>query len=187
MALVVLLRGVNVGGHRRFRPSRLAHELRRFDVVNIGAAGTFVVRHPGSRREFRAALLREIPVATEIVFCDGSKLQRLESVNPFGLEPPDPGVVRFVSFLTRLQRTRPTLPLTLPEGENWLVRVIASADRLVFGEYHRHMRTIGCLGQLDKLFGAPATTRNWNTIRSILRVLNDRSDTSNELPSPMSK
>jgi uncharacterized protein (DUF1697 family) len=47
MALVVLLRGVNVGGHKTFRPKRLAERLRDLDVVNIGAAGTFVVRRRG--------------------------------------------------------------------------------------------------------------------------------------------
>ena len=41
MALVVLLRGANVGGHRTFRPSTLAGQLKHFGVVNIGAAGYF--------------------------------------------------------------------------------------------------------------------------------------------------
>ena len=53
MALVVLLRGINVGGHRAFRPKLLAGDLGRFDVVNIGAAGTFVVRKPGVREDCR--------------------------------------------------------------------------------------------------------------------------------------
>ena len=44
MALIVFMRGVNVGGHKSFQPSVLAKELAEFDVVNIGAAGTFVVR-----------------------------------------------------------------------------------------------------------------------------------------------
>ena len=47
MAFVVFLRAVNVGGHQTFRPSVLAKELSEYDVVNIGAAGTFVVRKPG--------------------------------------------------------------------------------------------------------------------------------------------
>ena len=42
MALVVFLRGVNVGGHRTFRPSLLARQLEPYGVVNVGAAGTFV-------------------------------------------------------------------------------------------------------------------------------------------------
>jgi hypothetical protein len=33
------------------------------------------------------------------------------------------------------------------------------------------MKTIGYLGQLDNLFGAPATTRSWTTILSVLRIL----------------
>ena len=49
MTLVVFLRGVNVGGYKTFRPSLLAKELAEFDVVNIGAAGTFVVRKPISQ------------------------------------------------------------------------------------------------------------------------------------------
>ncbi len=60
MALIVFLRGVNVGGHKTFRPSILARELSDYDVVNVGAAGTFIVRKPGSRGEFRAELLRKL-------------------------------------------------------------------------------------------------------------------------------
>src|SRR5687768_7737348 len=141
MALVVLLRGVNVGGHRRFRPSRLAHALRRFEMVNVGAAGTFVVRRPGPRREFRAALTRALPFAAEIVLCEDRELRRLESGQPFGPEPSEPGVVRFVSFLARRCPVRPALPIQLPAGDDWLVRVVSSTDRLVFGEYRRDMRT----------------------------------------------
>jgi hypothetical protein len=45
----------------------------------------------------------------------------------------------------------------------------------VFGEYRRHMKTIGCLGKLDEIFGAPATTRSWTTMLSIARLLRDPS------------
>jgi len=53
------------------------------------------------------------------------------------------------------------------------VRVIAASDRFVFGLYRRHMKTITCLGQIDQMFGVPATTRNWNSITAIVRVLNN--------------
>jgi hypothetical protein len=33
------------------------------------------------------------------------------------------------------------------------------------------MKTIGYLGQIDKLFGATATTRTWNTILAVTRIL----------------
>jgi len=171
MALVVFLRGVNVGGHRTFRPSILARELSEYDVVNVGAAGTFVVRKPGPRAKFRAALLRKLPFETEVALRDGHDLVRLETENPFGAELSRPGVVRFVSVLPKAGHVRASLPVALPPGEDWLVRVIAADGRFVFGAYRRHMKTIGYLGQIDKLFDAPATTRNWNTILAIVRIL----------------
>ena len=173
MALVVFVRGMNVGGHRTFRPSVLARELSVFDVVNIGAAGTFVVRKPGSRAKFRAELLRRVPFEAEVVICDGRDLLRLETEHPFGTAPARPDRTRFVSFLPKSSRVAAVAPIAIPSSGPWFVRVIAAKGRFVFGEYRRHMKTIGYLGQLDKLFGGRATTRNWNTIAAIVRILKD--------------
>jgi uncharacterized protein (DUF1697 family) len=171
MALVVFLRGVNVGGHRTFRPSLVARGLSDFDVVNVGAAGTFVVRKPGSRANFRAALLRKLPFATHVVLCDGRDLLRLETENPFASERSRGEVVRFVSILAKRGRVPAVRSLRLPPSGEWLVRVIASQGQFIFGLYRRHMKTIGYLGQLDRLFGGRATTRNWNTIAAVIRIL----------------
>jgi len=181
MALVVFLRGVNVGGHRTFRPSILARELSDYDVVNVGAAGTFVVRKPGPRAKFRSDLLRKLPFEAQVVLCDGQELIRLEAENPFGADPVRSDVslasltrrvsVRFVSILSKAARVRPSMPITLPPDGEWFVRLIAAKNRFVFGMYRRHMKTIGYLGQIDNLFGVPATTRNWNTIMAVVRIL----------------
>ena len=173
MALVVFLRGVNVGGHRTFRPSRLAKDLREFDVVSIGAAGTFVARNKVAPAKLRAALQAKLGFETNIAICDGNDLLALESRNPFGREAARPDVVRFVSVFEKDARIERRIPFSLPAESNWLVRVIAAKGHFVFGEYRRHMKTIGYLGQLDKLFGASATTRNWNTIVAIIAVLKD--------------
>jgi uncharacterized protein (DUF1697 family) len=171
MALVVFLRGVNVGGHRTFRPSVLAKELSGYDVVNVGAAGTFVVRKPVSIAELRAALLRKLAFDAEVMICHGRDLLGLVGADPFADEPSSPDVVRFVSILAKVARLRPSLPILLPPDGPWLLRIITSKDRFVFGMYRRHMKTIGYLGQIDKLLGAKATTRNWNTITAIARIL----------------
>jgi uncharacterized protein (DUF1697 family) len=151
----------------------LAKELSDHDVVNVGAAGTFIVRKPGSRATFRAALLRKLPFETKVILCDGRDLIRLETENPFG-PARSSDVVRFVSVLSQRGRVRASLPVTFPPGGKWLVRVIASTGQFVFGEYRRHMKTIGYLGQVDKLFAVPATTRNWNTMMAIVRILKDK-------------
>jgi len=171
MALVVFLRGINVGGYRTFRPSMLARELAAYDVVNVGAAGTFVVRKPGSRARFLAELRRNLRFETGVALCDGSDLLRLEMENPFGTEAPRADVVRFVSVLSKAGSGKGRLPIVIPEVGEWFVRIIGSKNRLVFGVYRRHMKTIGYLGQIDELFGAQATTRSWNTILSVVRIL----------------
>jgi len=171
MALVVFLRGVNVGGHKTFRPSILAQELSEFEVINVGAAGTFVVHKPGSRTSFRDALLSKLPFQTEVVMCDGDDLIRLETENPYGAAPIPSDVVRFVSVLSQAGGVRVSLPVAFPSDGEWLVRVMAAEGQFVFGMYRRHMKTISYLGQIDKLYGVPATTRNWNTITAIIRIL----------------
>jgi uncharacterized protein (DUF1697 family) len=176
--LVVFLRGVNVGGHRTFRPSLLAEKLSDYDVVNVGAAGTFVVRKAVSRGKFRAALLRELPFEAVVVLCEGSDLIRIAEENLFGTEPSRPDIVRFVSILSGAIVRPARLPVAFPSDGKWLVRIIAQRDQFVFGMYRRHMKTIGYLGQVDRLFGVPATTRNWNTILAVARILKSQAASS---------
>ena len=171
MALVAFLRGVNVGGHRSFRPSAIAAKLRRYDVVNVGAAGTFVVRKPGSRAKFTAELRRHLPFEAVVALCNGGDLVDFVNESPFGSEPARSDVTRFVSILSRASRVRPALPVALPSNDEWFVRVLGARKSFVYGEYRRHMKTIAYLGKLDTLFGAPATTRSWSTIVAIARLL----------------
>jgi uncharacterized protein (DUF1697 family) len=171
VALVVLLRGLNVGGHRTFRPTTLAAQLKRLDAVNIGAAGTFVIRRPVTRTKLRAELARRLPFDTEIVICEGREIVGLMSRNHFADQPARPDVVRFVSVLSRRPRSAPSTLVSFPSSGKWLLKILAHEGRFVFGVYRRHMKVIGYLGALDRLFGLPATTRNWNTIAAIARVV----------------
>lgn len=171
MSHVVLLRGVNVGGHRTFRPAELATQLQHLECVNIGAAGTFVIRQPISQTALRAELTKRLPFETEIMICKSREIVRLLAQDWFGGRPDRADVTRFVTVLLRVPRTSPPLPLTLPSSGQWLVRVVARDGRFVIGEYRRQMKAIGLLGTLDRIFGASGTTRNWNTISKIANAL----------------
>ena len=171
MALVVLLRGVNVGGRRTFRPSRLAEQLTHLDAVNIGAAGTFVIRQPVTRTQLRAELARRLPFDTKIMICEGREILRLMSQNHFADQPARPDIVRFVSVLAQRPRSAPSTPISFPSSGKWLLKILTRENQFVFGLYRRHMKAIGYLGTLDRLFGVPVTTRNWNTITAISKVL----------------
>ena len=171
MALVALLRGINVGGHRAFRPSVLAKELERFDVVNVGAAGTFVVRKATSQAKLRAEIQRRLPFQADVMICDGRDILRLASGDPFAGQPSGPDIIRFVSVLARRRAPSSGAPLSLPSDGEWCLKVLTCQDRFVLGLHRRQMKAIGYLGQLEKIFGVPLTTRGWNTILAIARVL----------------
>ena len=170
-ALVVLLRGVNVGGHKAFKPTTLAAQLKHLDVVNIGAAGTFVVRKPITQAKLRAELKRALPFDTEVAIVAGSDILKLTAKNPFAGEAARPDLVPFVSTLCKRPRSLPDVPLNLPPGGQWLLKIIACDNRFACGVYRRHMQAIKYLGTLDRIIGVPVTTRNWNTINAIAKVL----------------
>ena len=171
MALVVFLRGINVGGHRTFRPTKLAEALKHLGAVNIGAAGTLVIRQAMTQAQARAEVARILPFVAEIVVCQSREIVKLLSKDPFEGQSVRPDVVRFVSVLSQRPRLSPSTPRQFPSSGRWLMKILARRNRFVIGMYRRHMKVIGYLGALDRLYGVTATTRNWNTIATIARVL----------------
>ena len=171
MALVVFLKGVNVGGHRRVRPTELAKQLKRYDVVSIGAAGTFIVRKPVSLAKFRAELKRRLPFEAEVMICRGSDILRLAAIDPFAREPGDRSVMQFVTILAKRPKSRAVMPIVMPPAGDWEFRVLDHIDQFVIGVCRRQMKAIGHFGQLEKIFGCTGTTRSWSTVLKIARSL----------------
>jgi uncharacterized protein (DUF1697 family) len=168
---VVFLRAVNVGGANRCRPALIATQLAQFGVINIGAVGTFVVRENVTEALLRHAIARTLPFKCEIMICPARAILMLAAKNPFSQQPDSPNVTRFVNVLAKRLGKPPPLPFNLPSENNWLLKIIAIQDRFVLGLYRREMKAISYLGKIEKLFGVPATTRNWNTIEKVVRIL----------------
>ena len=173
MRWVVFLRAVNVGGTNRCRPALIAKQLARFDIVNIGAVGTFVVGENVSESALRVAFARKLPFKCEIMICPARDIIKLTSTDPFAQQPSGPDITRFVSVLHKRPRVLPLVPLSLPSDPDWLLKIIAIQSRFVLGVYRRQMKAISYLGKIEKKFGVAATTRNWNTIQKVAQILND--------------
>ena len=171
MASVVFLRAVNVGGTNRCRPAELVKQLKKFDLVNIGAVGTFVARKNVSESSRRAAIAKKLPFKCEIMICPAKAIVDLVRKDPFAREPSAANITRFVNVLHKPLRKRPPLPLSLPSDDDWLLRVIAIQGRFVIGLYRREMKAITYLGKIEQLLGVPATNRNWNTIQKVVNIL----------------
>lgn len=172
MALVVFLRGVNVGGHKAFQPSALARDLADFDVVNLGAAGTFVVRGKVGQTALRAEILRRLPVEAELMICPARAVLDLASGEAFRDAHSGQDVTQYVSVLANRPRTLPPLPITQPAGKDWQVKVIGVTGQFALSLHRRMGRTLVYPNAVvEKKLGVAATTRNWNTIVAISKVL----------------
>src|SRR2546429_1153519 len=82
-----------------------------------------------------------------------------------------PNITRFVNVLAKPPPLPLPLPLNLPSADDWLLKIIAIQNRFVLGIYRRQMKAISYLGKIEKLLDVPMTTRNWNTIEKIAKIL----------------
>jgi uncharacterized protein (DUF1697 family) len=180
---VVFLRAVNVGGANRCQPALIAKQLAKFGIVNIGAVGTFIVRKDVSESTLRAAIAKKLPFKSEIMICPARDILKLAAKkDPFARQPSGPDITRFVNVLARRLPAPPSLPLSLPSDDDWLLKIIAIENRFVLGVYRRQMKAISYLGKIEKLLGVPATTRNWNTIKKVVKLL---SQGKNKIQTPL--
>jgi len=171
MASVVFMRGVNVGGHKTFRPAALARDMAALDVVNVGAAGTFVVRRSIAAPTLRSELGRRVPFETEFMICAGRDVLELVRDEPFPRSPGNKDVRRFVTVMARRPRPVPRLPVRKPASGDWQVQVVAVSGVFALSLWRRLGRSIVYPNEVvEKAFGVPATTRSWDTLQKI-RIL----------------
>jgi uncharacterized protein (DUF1697 family) len=171
MASVVFLRAVNVGGHQKFQPSVLARTLADFGVANIGAAGTFVVRENISPAKLRAEILRRLPFKPELMICPARDVLALVRSESFRDAPAGKDVSRFVSVMQRAPRVMPQLPIEEPAGDKWEVRIVAVSGKFALSFRRPGRKGVYPNAAVEKHFGIPATTRNWNTISTVCKIL----------------
>ena len=171
MASVVFLRGANVGGANLCKPAALAKQLKKFDIVNIGAVGTFVVRENVADSTLRRAIAKKLSFKCEIMIVPAKTVVDLAKRDPFARQPSGPEFTRFVSVLHNQPPQLPSLPLSLPSPDDWLLKIIAIQSQFVLGIYRRQMKAIGYLGKIEKMLGVAGTVRNWHTIEKVLKIL----------------
>ena len=175
MSLVVFLRGVNVGGHKAFRPSVLAGKLGGLDVQSLGSAGTFIVRGHVTERAARAAFLKHLPFEAHVMLCQGRDVVELVDEDPLRDQARDKDVTRFVSVLAQRPRALPPLPIYAPEGPgraDWQVAVMAVRGRFAVSLRRPRGKTFIYPNEVvEKRLGVAATTRNWSTMRALHAAL----------------
>jgi uncharacterized protein (DUF1697 family) len=171
MRWVVFLRAVNVGGTNRCQPALIAKQLARFDIVNIGAVGTFVVGENVSEAALRVAFARKLPFKCDIMICHAKQILDLSKGNPFKGETGN-DIDAHATILAKRPAKLPKLPIYAPSVDKWeikILRVIGTAAlclrrRLKNGRLYPNQI-------VEKQFGVSATTRTWNTIEKVAKIL----------------
>lgn len=187
MSSVVFMRGVNVGGHKAFRPSVLARQLAPLRVVSVGAAGTFVLHADVDETEIRSAFLKHLPFDAQLMICPARDVIDLVDLDPFSDEASRKADGQFISVLEIRPRTRPRLPLYVPEGRDWQVGVTAVHGRFVATLLRRVGRTLLYPNEVvEKRLGVAATTRGWQTILKVRQALRMESGLTAEGRKPRS-
>src|SRR5207302_10878183 len=153
-------------------------EMSNYVIFTIYAISTFVLSEYVSEYYHREAIAKKLPFKIEIMICPARNLIKLTSKYPFARQPSDPNIIRFVNVLAKRLPARPALPLSLPSDTDWLLKIIAIQDRFVLVLYRRQMKAISYLGKIEKRLGVPVTTRNWNTIEKVAKILRENSQPS---------
>jgi uncharacterized protein (DUF1697 family) len=172
--LVVFMRAVNVGGHQSCKPARLAAELSAFGVVNIGAAGTFVVRQPPAAAILEAEIRSRLPFDTGLMLCPAREFHAAAAA-VHSLEVVE-GAFPMLTVLAKPVGLMPLLPIDKPAGDRWEMRIALVAGRYVWSLYRRlGPRPLNLTAFVEKTLGVAGTTRNLNTITAIQAALDSPS------------
>lgn len=166
------MRGVNVGGHKAFRPSVLAGQVAALRVVSVGAAGTFIVRADADETKIRSRFLKHLPFDAQLMICPARDVIELVELDLFSDEASRKADGQFISVLENRPRKRPRLPFYVPESRDWQVGVTAVHERFVATLLRRVGRTLLYPNEVvEKRLGVAATTRAWQTILKVRQAL----------------
>ena len=176
MRWVVFLRAANVGKHNRFQPSVLAKQLSKFGVINVGAVGTFVIREDVDEKTLRAAIVRKLPFKCDVMICRAKEIVDLVRDNPLKNERTDDNRRIFLTVMSKppVSSGRQSLapPFYAPTKENWEVKIFKIKGMFALSLWRRLKENPLYPNQvIEKISGVTTTTRSWNTIEKVAKIL----------------
>lgn len=173
---VAFLRAVNVGGHGLVTMEALRSALERRGLSRVRTwiqTGNVLFDAPGRSREVLARELeREVGRLTgeESVAClrTLAELRRLARLDPFAAWRGRRGAALYVSFLRQAPaRARPGPDADEKDGLEVVGR--RGLDVFVVSRPVKGRRGFPNL-MVERAFGVPGTSRNWNTVQAILEL-----------------
>lgn len=177
LAMVALLRGINVSGRRTVAMGDLAHSLEDLglhDVRTYRQSGNVVFESErASPEEIAAAIERRVAADfghdVSVLVVPGSVLQNVASSNPFaGLPDVDEGWLH-VTFLDRPHAGDCTAEADPPAVDGERATRIGDVVYLLLPRGYARTKLNNAF--FEKACGTVATTRSWRTVLALARLL----------------
>lgn len=175
-AYVALLRGVNIGPHKRIAMADLRALVEGLGYSNVRTlvnSGNVVFDSPRARtnpqlaEEIGQGLRDAHRLDVPVVVRSGTEMAEIVAANPFPEAAATPRLLH-VSFLDRKPDAAKIAALEEIERGDDDVRVIGTEVFLALP--HGLSGAVFSVNGLDKVLGVVATSRNWNTVTKLAEM-----------------
>jgi uncharacterized protein (DUF1697 family) len=175
---VAFLRGINVGGHHKVPMADLRQELETLGIENITTilnSGNVIFDAMNADAEKLEKTIAghlektfNFPVPT--ILRKWESIQALLNHKPFKDIKTTKDTRLYVSFLRANAESDLILPWASADSS---FKIIGSIDKTIFSVLDLSVsKTPKAMEALENFFGKDITTRNWNTIEKLNKILN---------------
>ena len=174
---IALLRGINVGGHRKIKMAELKH---MFETMGFAQVQTYIqsgnVLFDSDERpeQFRQSIVDEIHLVfgfeVPVVLRSAVELEKIFTHCPFEVDSLAEGESVNVSFLFDIPPEEGISRLSHCNNENDEFKII---DKDVYLLFRKSIRTSKLAINLKKL-GVEGTVRNWKTVTNLVNLAKSR-------------
>ena len=170
------LRGINVGG-RTIKMDKLRYllETKGFQKVHtLLASGNVVLESKLGTAAMRAKIERAIKEAfgfeVHVIVRRAREILDLVKENPFKAVEVTPKTRLYVTFLSKPPKSKLKVPYTALGG-NYKILKVAKGHVISVITLTPKSGTVNAMEILGKEFGDEITTRNWNTITKLAKLM----------------
>jgi uncharacterized protein (DUF1697 family) len=170
------LRGINVGG-RTIKMDKLCQVLQEQGFENVKtllASGNVVFESKAGDSTARANIEQAIKDAfgfeVHVIVRSAREVLTLVKENPFKAVKMTPNTRLYVTFLSKPPKSKLKLPHTALGGDYKILNVTKGHVISVIALTPKS-GTVNAMEILGKEFGIEITTRNWNTIQKVAKLL----------------
>jgi uncharacterized protein (DUF1697 family) len=174
---VAFLRGINVGGRQTVKMAELCQRFEGLGFARVSAyraSGnirfeTTSAKEAAIRVRLERGLRERFGDRLEVLLRSANEIQEVIRLDPFRTRP-SPSAVAYVTFVPAPVQPVPRLPIRSPRSDTEVFRV-HRRDVFSWALPGDASRTGFPNAFIEKLFGQPATTRNWSTVIGVVTTV----------------